>query len=460
MLQGNDISHWLRRQLPAIGMVLLGAFLLCLPAIWNGFPLVYSDTGAYLATAFEGKVPMARPTGYGLFIRYTSLGGHIWWPIFAQGLLTAALLMRALRVALPAIDIRKAYPIAFAISMGCTGMAWYVSQLMPDVFTGLLALTFFLILFDQDAKWWGRLLYAALAYVFCFAHYSHTAMMLFLAGSALAVGLLQRIRRRPAAFPLAGIVWAALPALLAVFSYYYVNYSNDLGWRMTRSAHVFTVARLSETGMLQEYLHETCAEKHWSLCPYADSLPPSAADFIWNENSPFKRTGYWEGSKPGYDSLLSDFFGRPRFVKWYLKEASKAGFKQMFAMSVGEGLTPYNESSSPYKFFERAMPAQIPAYVASRQFEREFSFAWERWLLNGIMVVSALLLVVVGLLRRRQMSPILLWFSVVASASYVANAVLTGALANVYSRLQARIAWLIPLVTALFLAHMISKLKK
>ena len=43
----------------------------------------------------------------------------------------------------------------------------------------------------------------------------------------------------------------------------------------------------------------------------------------------------------------------------------------------------------------------------------------------------------------------------IASVSYVANAVLTDALANVYSRLQARIAWLIPLVAVLFLAHMI-----
>lgn len=451
---GTDISSSLRQRLPALGWVLLGALVLCLPALWNGFPLVYSDTGAYLATAFEGKVPLARPTGYGLFIRYTSLGGHVWLPVIAQALLMAGLLMRTLRVALPQADVRKAYPLALGAAVGLTGMAWYASQWMPDVFTGLVALAFFLILFDAKAAWWGRMSYAFLTYWFCFAHYSHTALLLVLAGLALGFGLVQALRRRPKAFPMGRLVWAALPAVLAMLSFYYVNWANGYGWRMTRSAHVFTVARLAETGLLADYLHETCAERHWTLCPYADSLPASAADFIWNEDSPFKKTGYWENSRPGYDSLLADFFGRSHYLGRYLEEAGKSGVAQVFELSVGEGITPYNENSSPYKFFERAMPAQIPAYVASRQFNREFSFVWEKWLLWITMAISGLMLVTLGIMKRRVLSGPVLWFAVIAALTYVANAFLTGALANVYSRLQSRVAWLIPLACCFMLLEL------
>ncbi len=454
MAQGTRIPNWLSHHLPALGLVLLGALTLCLPAIWNGFPLVYSDTGAYLATAFEGKVPMARPTGYGLFIRYASLGGHIWLPLFAQGLLMAGLLLRTVRVALPQVDVRKAYPLALGAAVGLTGTAWYASQLMPDIFTGLVALTFFLLLFDDGARWWGRLGYAFLAYWFCFAHYSHTAILLLLVALGFGYWLLQAARRRRRPFLIGRLVWALLPGLLAMLSFYYVNSTNGFGWRMTRSAHVFTMARLSETGLLAQYLQETCADQHWALCPYADSLPTSAADFIWREDSPFKKTGFWEGSRPQYDSLLADFFGRSNYVKAYAKVAVQSGLAQLVELSVGEGITPYNESSSPYKFFERAMPAQIPAYVASKQFNQEFSFTWEKWLLYATMVLSSLLLVVGLLGYGRRLSREVTAFALVAILSYALNAFLTGALANVYARLQARIAWLLPLACCFVLVEL------
>jgi hypothetical protein len=338
--------------------------------------------------------------------------------------------------------------------MGLTGMAWYASQLMPDMFTGLVALVFFLLLFDDTVRWWGRMGYAVLAYWFCFAHYSHTAMLLLLVALAFGFWLVQVARRRARPYLIGRLVWALLPGLLAMLSFYYVNYANDLGWRMTRSAHVFTVARLSETGLLAQYLHETCGDQHWALCPYADSLPASAADFIWREDSPFKKTGYWEGSRPQYDSLLADFFGRGNYVKAYAKVAMQSGFAQMLELSVGEGLTPYNESSSPYKFFERAMPVQVPAYMSARQFNREFSFTWEKWLLYGTMVMSSLLLLIGLLGRGRRLGREVLAFTVVAILSYALNAFLTGALANVYARLQARIAWLIPLACCFLLMEL------
>lgn len=440
-------------------MVAMGTVLLLWPAIWNGFPLMYSDTGAYLATAFEGKVPLGRPTGYGLFIRYTSLGGNVWLPLVAQSLLFAGLLWRLIRVLAP-LGYRWGYLLALAVVMGFMGMPWYSSQLMPDAFTGLVVLGFFLLLWDGELGWVGRLMTGFLLYWFCFSHYSHAALLMGLVGLMGAVLAVQRLRKRRLPFGWGRLVGALLPALLAVLTFYWVNYSSGFGWRMTRSSHVFTMARLSETGLLRAYLHETCAEKHWVLCPYVDSLPVTAADFIWSDASPFKKTGYWEASRPGYDSLLADFFSRPSYVKGYAKEALKAWLLQMKAWSVGEGITPYNESSSPYKFFERAMPDYVPAYLASRQFDHAFSFDTETWLLKCTIMVAAVVALVLGLWKRNRLSSSLGWFAMISLAGYMWNAFLTGALANVYARLQTRIAWLIPLAACLMIAAFIRKRQK
>lgn len=38
------------------------------PALWNGFPIVFPDTGGYLARPFEATLAMGRSTIYGAFL--------------------------------------------------------------------------------------------------------------------------------------------------------------------------------------------------------------------------------------------------------------------------------------------------------------------------------------------------------------------------------------------------------
>lgn len=134
----------------------------------------------------------------------------------------------------------------------------------------------------------------------------------------------------------------------------------------------------------------------------------------------------------------------------------------MFALSVGEGITPYNESSSPYKFFERAKPEDVPAYLASKQFKQGIFVAiWEIKALWATMILSLLVILgIICILKGRAISANLIWFAAISIFSYVANAVLTGALANVYSRLQSRIAWLIPLVACMLIVSLLRKPQK
>ena len=42
------------------------AVLMLLPAIYNGFPFIYADTGGYVARPFEGTLELGRSALYGV----------------------------------------------------------------------------------------------------------------------------------------------------------------------------------------------------------------------------------------------------------------------------------------------------------------------------------------------------------------------------------------------------------
>ena len=51
----------------------IGIFFLLIPAFANGFPIMFSDVGAYIGSGFSKTVPIDRPIVYGLFIRQISM---------------------------------------------------------------------------------------------------------------------------------------------------------------------------------------------------------------------------------------------------------------------------------------------------------------------------------------------------------------------------------------------------
>ncbi len=54
--------------------------------VWNGYPLIYPDTGEYAFSSFALQVPPDRPIGYGLFIRATRVVHSLWSAVIAQPL--------------------------------------------------------------------------------------------------------------------------------------------------------------------------------------------------------------------------------------------------------------------------------------------------------------------------------------------------------------------------------------
>ena len=76
---GALLAWWLAW--PGMLLVLLA------PALWNGFPLIFSDTGGYLARPFERTLELGRSAFYGTFIA-AGIPLDFWPNVLLQAALT------------------------------------------------------------------------------------------------------------------------------------------------------------------------------------------------------------------------------------------------------------------------------------------------------------------------------------------------------------------------------------
>src|SRR6056297_1608751 len=76
----------------------IGTVILSIVGLFNGYPLVYSDTGTYIYSGFNYFIPNDRPVSYGLFIKFFSLSYSAWFVILIQNLITAFVLFELINL--------------------------------------------------------------------------------------------------------------------------------------------------------------------------------------------------------------------------------------------------------------------------------------------------------------------------------------------------------------------------
>src|ERR1700719_1120961 len=70
--------------------------VLLVPALWNGFPLIFADTGGYLARPFERTLTVGRSAFYGTFIA-AGVPLDFWPNVLLQAALAVWLIVLSLR---------------------------------------------------------------------------------------------------------------------------------------------------------------------------------------------------------------------------------------------------------------------------------------------------------------------------------------------------------------------------
>ena len=128
----------------ALFAVPAAAALLLWPAVWNGFPIVFADTGTYLSQAINRYAGWDRPVFYSLFMLPLHGTITVWPVVVVQALLAAWVLWLVVLALVP--DVFWVWFVAGAgVLSGTTWLPWLVSELMPDLFTPLLVLTLCLL---------------------------------------------------------------------------------------------------------------------------------------------------------------------------------------------------------------------------------------------------------------------------------------------------------------------------
>lgn len=424
--------------------VLGGAALLIWTAFFNGYPLLFSDSGGFLHQTLGPQMLWDKPYIYGPFLHAFHLRISLWGPVIAQGLILSHLLWLTQRVvrghATPLWHLGLCTFAALA-----TAAPFSAALLMPDIFAPMVVLGLFLLSFGGAALTrFERGYLVALVALGIAAHLAHLPLALGLCG----IALLLRLWRFPVR-----LFAMALPVVVAVAALFVTNAIGHGRVVLSPYGSVFLLARLQEDGPATAVLKARCPDAGWYLCAFTDRLPMPANNFLWAPDSPVNR----------------DAAGQPRFLGGMLL-APEAGqivaetlradplgvaramaanmAVQLMSFAIGDTLDAAHFSVAVRPRIEQGFSArELAAFDQARQAQGALKdaltplnpfhllvvllalpmLAWAAWRGQGLALALALFLL----------------------AAVLGNALICGGLSAPHPRYGARIMWLLPVAALL-----------
>jgi len=433
-----------------MGWVVAIAIVLLLPAIWNRYPLLYSDTGEYLLSALSKRPPRVRTVGYGLWIWATGGTLTLWAPIVAQGLLLAALLVRTITALEIALTPRVMLALSTALLL--TGAPWMTSEAMPDVFAGAVLLATWLAL----AHWTrlGTATRALVAGTTVIGIATHVTMpVVFALLLLLLVVLAGRTRVVLPSRATTGAVGALVA--LSVVALATFNWARTDHAALTRKPGVFVLGHLVESGLASRVLADRCAVEPFALCPFQAGLRRPIESFIWNDSSPFYKA-YQDEDQLRDDtrrlavavavheplgltaSVLS--YGARQFVNVEVFDKARVLPANRFTRSVVAFVLPHEERAMTEARQERGGVAAARAIDAVILTVLLLSLVASAWIIRSAWRGGTVTLASAAGIQ------LYLWMGLVINALLCAN------LSGVFGRYQGRLAWLLPVLVAVTVA--------
>lgn len=404
-------------------------------AMWNGYPLVYSDTSSYLGSGFTLDTLVDRPITYGLFLRITSLNGlTLWTSILAQ----CALLWWCLSLTLEWAGVTGLMSRAIIVLALCTltGLPFVSGQLMADAFTPMLVLSLLLLIAGEpphSQRWW---LHGIFALAFA-THLSHAPLALLLIPVAIGISKAAGTGRH---------AWRRAALLVPLMAVALI----PMGSSLAKSKHVFFMAHMAEEGILQRYLGKHCPDEDLVICGAA-TIPASADAFLWGTDSPLNHFPSWSAAEPEFEAIIAGSLRDPELLLLHGKAWLSAGSRQLLRFAPADGMGPFATGTLLHQRIEAYIPFDAAAFARSRQSAGQLTPPHLDPLSRiqaGIMALSAMLLLAHAIARGTWRSKGRLVALVLISA-YVLNAFLNAGLVMVADRFAAKLAWTIPLAALL-----------
>jgi hypothetical protein len=476
--------------------VILGAAILLLPAIINGFPFWFYDTAGYhqlgrsivthlaelmgqtdaapAAAHDTVAAPSAQPPDqnasltyvggrspfYGLLLFFSSALGSYWFLAIAQALTASWLMSTSLRVlGRPAL---RDFVIVVALMTAFTALPFFAAEMMPDVFTGLAFVAIALIFLGRESM--GRAERVGLALVVAAAALSHQTnvpLIFLLIALALLGAWLLGAPLRPM-LSRAGFASAGLALAIAANLSYAFAVKTELGESPGNPPYL--MARVLVDGPGRLYLRDACAERmRFEICRYADQSFRNVNDILWNTDP---RRGIY---------MLADTDSRRRLMREerafvigavthypleQLAASSGNAWRQFTRVGVGAELRLARLAWEQLHFNELA-PSDDARARASLAFREIFPVRLID-VLDGAIILAASVFLLWRLTRGDVLAALgeastadaearRALFAIAACLALWlgANAILCGVFSGVFDRYQARAVWIAPML-ALF----------
>jgi len=447
----SDPRHGLRAVsvtpvLLAMSSIALIALLLSLPALLNGYPILFPDTldymqgGRSLRLSLEAGENLGnysiRSVAYSVFVYLLYWDWSLWPVIFAQAVIAAWVLYLTTRVVLGEQRIMRHYlMVGTAVAIG-SAASWYTSFLMPDVFAGILLLCVFLLAFGRDRLRWVELagvivtLMAAASF-----HASHWLTALMLTGLLAIVAAL-----RPSLVPqpVRTALLVAVPVVGTIMAVFSTSYVLGGSFAPAIQPPPFLLARVIADGPGDAWLKQNCGDGRYALCSDVGRLPDDADFFLWDLEGPMWRNPLLIRHRIRDEQREIVWGAVTTYPLWQIGTSLKNFAEQIVDLSLDE--------MKNVPFFHRHMPGT---------FDHEYGEYLSTWQAVGLplrfftglhyaMAALALILSVVALpslVRWQEWR--MVRFLLVTFAGLLGNAFITGVISGAHGRYQGRIVWVL-----------------
>jgi hypothetical protein len=421
-----------------LGVLLLCPLLLSV-ALWNGFPIIFYDTGAYMLQGLGHLFIAERSPVYSGFLSLAGGATSLWLVAIAQCAITAFVMTEFARAIRPALSLWALLAIGAFLCV-TTGLPWYAAQIEPDCFVVVVPLTLYLLAFHGASLGpLRRALVFVAAAIAIACHPSHIALA---AGLLAAIGLLRFAPQTwiaARALPRPRLVLAVSSLAMAFLVVVAANYAFTREIFFSRSGAIFLEARIMEDGLIAPVLDADCPGAGYAICPYKDRLPSRADTWLWmTKASPFKKLGGFAKRQKESSILV-----RESLLRYPVENAVVAledAVLQFFWFQTGDGIVPQEWVLN--REFRIAIPQQVSAYDRAYQQEGEIWFVP----INIVHVpVAFLFLAALYLILRRAWTRrdwkggLLPAFVLLA---LLGNAFICGVFSGPHGRYQSRIMWL------------------
>ncbi|MCU0369818.1 MAG: hypothetical protein MUC31_00230 [Bacteroidales bacterium] len=443
------------------GFLIAGVLILIGPAIQNGFPILHSDSGTYLLEGFGNKIPVSRPLSYCLFVRFSSYIFTIWSVIILQALMTYWMIWLTVNTLTGKKDIAWMPFITVAILGSSTGLAFYASQIMPDIFLPIAMMGIFVLLIREKLPLKTMVLIGVIVWISLIVHMSNIPII-----TAVSIGLLALIifnHRTGKVIFQAKFIALLIILLVSWITNPLISLGYGEGFRTSNSSSIVFFSRLLQAGAAQEYIKDKCEEdSSYYLCEYRDVIDGyNRLDvFLWNDTSflydhPCREKTWdacWRDRNEEFGIVNSAILAHPPSRKIYMNEVWNDFLLQLRSFELTAYVTFKAGSHIDYPI-KRYYKNDRNAFLNSRQAQATLNFREQNSVIRWTIIVS--LIILIGMIIRTGKyfslkSPFTV-FMLMILATWLINGALVAALAVVSNRFLGRFIWLVPLLVILMI---------